>query len=437
MRMQSIRSEMFILALSLFSGGRGAVYGQTAPSQTPMAQTQGPVKITLDEAIQIALQHNHTLLAERTTIEQSQAQETTANLRPNPTLSGDTLLIPFFEPGNFNTTYIDNNAQFDIGLGYLFERGRKRQHRLQAAKDQTAVTTSTVEDNVRTLTFQVSSQFVSVQLAESALDLAVENMKSFQNTVDVSQLRYKDGDISEDDYLKIKLQLLQFQTDVSQAKLAKVQALIGLRQMLGYGSVPADYDVAGPFDYQPLKIDLEDLQGKALVQRPDLRAAQQGVTAAKSQYELAKANGKQDVSASIDYTHTAQTNSTSIFGSIPLPIFNRNQGEIARTKFVIEQAQEQERAASEQVMTDVLNAFEGVQDNEKIVALYASGYLDEAKQDRDISEYAYKRGAASLLDFLDAERSYRATQLAYRQALASYLTALEQLREAVGTRSLP
>jgi cobalt-zinc-cadmium efflux system outer membrane protein len=436
MRMQQMRSEIFILALCLCSGG-GSAYGQSAPAQTPLAQTQGPVKITLDEAIQIAIQHNHTLLAERTTIQQSQAQETTANLRPNLTLSGDAQFLPFLAPGNFNSTYIDNNAQFDIGLGYLFERGQKRQRRLQAAKDQTAVTTSTVEDNVRTLTFQVSSQFVSVQLAESTLDLAELDMKSFQNTVDISQIRYKDGDISEDDYLKIKLQLLQFQTDVSQAMLAKVQALIGLRQMLGYNSVPADYDVAGAFDYQPVKIDLEDLQGKALNLRPDLRAALQGVTAAKSQYELARANGKQDVTASIDYSHTGEANSASIFGSIDLPVFNRNQGEIARTKFVIEQAEELQRAASEQVMTDVLNAYEGVQDNEKIVALYASGYLDEAKQDRDISEYAYKRGAASLLDFLDAERSYRATQLAYRQALASYLTALEQLREAVGTRSLP
>jgi outer membrane protein, heavy metal efflux system len=435
MRIQHLRSEFFILALCLCCGG--GAYGQSTTAQTPLAQTQGPVRITLDEAIQIALQRNHTLLAERTTIEQSQAQETTANLRPNPTLSGDAQFLPFLEPQNFNSTYIDNNAQFDIGLGYLFERGQKRQHRLQAAKDQTAVITSTVEDNVRTLTFQVSSQFVSVQLAESTLDLAEQDMKSFQNTVDISQIRYKDGDISDDDYLKIKLQLLQFQTDVSQAMLTKVQALIGLRQMLGYGSVPADFDVAGAFDYQPLKIDLEDLQAKALNERPDLRAAQQGVVAAKSQYELAKANGKQDVTASIDYSHTGDANSASVFGSIDLPIFNRNQGEIARTKFVIEQAEELQRASSEQVMSDVLNAYEGVQDNGKVVALYQSGYLDEAKEDRDISEYAYKRGAASLLDFLDAERSYRATQLAYRQALASYLTALEQLREAVGTRSLP
>ena len=428
MRIQRVRFVCSAVAVCL----AGLAFGLSLP-----AQTQGPVRITLDEAIQLALQHNHALLAERTTILQNQALETTANLRPNPTLSGDAQFLPFFEPGNFNSAYIENNAQFDIGIGYLFERGRKRQHRLQAAKDQTAVTTSTVFDDERTLTFQVASQFISVQLAESTLDLAEQDMKSFQNTVDISQARYKAGDISEDDFLKIELQLLQFQTDVSQAVLAKVQALTGLRQMLGYQSVSADFDVAGDFDYQPLKIDLEDLQAAALRDRPDLRAAVQGVTAAKSQYELAKANGKQDVTASIDYSHTGDVNSASLFGSIDLPIFNRNQGEIARTNYAIAQAQELQLAASDQVMTDVLDAFEGVRDNDKVVALYRSGYLDEAKQDRDISEYAYKRGAASLLDFLDAERSYRATQLGYRQSLASYLTAVEQLREAVGTRSLP
>jgi cobalt-zinc-cadmium efflux system outer membrane protein len=428
MRIQRVRFVCSAVALCL----AGLTFGRSLP-----AQTQGPVRITLDEAIQLALQHNHALLAERTTILQSQAQETTANLRPNPTLSGDAQFLPFFEPGNFDSTYIENNAQFDIGIGYLFERGRKRQHRLQAAKDQTAVTASTVSDNERTLVFQVASQFISVQLAESTLDLAEQDMKSFQNTVDISQARYKAGDISEDDFLKIKLQLLQFQTDVSQAALAKVQALTGLRQMLGYQSVSADFDVAGDFDYQPLKINLEDLQAAALRDRPDLRAAAQAVIAARSQYELAKANGKQDVTASIDYTHTGDVNSASLFGNIGLPIFNRNQGEIARTNYAITQAQELQLAASDQVMTDVLDAYEGVRDNDKVIALYRSGYLDEAKEDRDISEYAYKRGAASLLDFLDAERSYRATQLAYRQSLASYLTAVEQLREAVGTRSLP
>jgi outer membrane protein, heavy metal efflux system len=404
---------------------------------TLAAQTQGPARITLDQAVQMALRHNHTLLAARTTIQQSEAEETTANLRPNPVLVGDAQFLPFFQPSQFSSQYLENTAQFDLGISYLFERGKKRLHRLQAARDQTAVTRSQVTDNERTVTFQAASQFINVQLAESALELAQENLKSFQNTVDISAARYKAGDISEDDYLKIKLQLLQFQTDVNQAQLARVQGLSDLRQLLGYESVPADYDVSGDFDYQPLQGNLEDLQTKALQTRPDLRAAQQGVTAAKSQYELQKAIGKRDFTGQINYTHVGEVNTASLFGSIQLPIFDRNQGEIARARYAISQAQEQENGTNGQVLTDVRDAYEGLRSNDQIVMIFRSGYLDESKQDRDISEYAYRRGAASLLDFLDAERSYRATQLAYRQALASYLTALEQLREAVGTRSLP
>lgn len=401
------------------------------------APAQGPVKITLDEAIQMALAHNHALLAARTAIQQSEAQETTAKLRPNPVLLGDAQFLPIFQPNQFSSDYLDNSAQFDLGLSYLFERGKKRQRRLQAAKDQTAVTRSQVADSERSLTFQVASQFFNVQLAESALDLAQENLKSFQNTVDITRERYRAGDIGKDDLLKIQLQLLQFQTDASQARLAKVQALADLRQLLGYDSVPADYDVAGALDYQPLSANLEDLQAKALSSRPDLRAAQQGVTAANSQYELARANGKRDITAQMNYTHITALNSASFFGSIQLPIFDRNQGEIARTRYAVTQAQEQQKATSDQVLTDVRDAYESLRTNDEVIQLYRSGYLDQAKEDRDISEYAYKRGAASLLDYLDAARSYRATELAYRQALASYMLALEQLREAVGTRTLP
>ena len=430
-----MRTRTMYFAVSILAA---SLAGWTAPAlaQTP-SPTQGPVKITLDDAIQMALTHNHTLLAARTTIQQNEAQETTANLRPNPVLLGDAQFLPVFNWDQFDSNYVDNLAQFDIGVSYLFERGKKRQHRLAAAKDATAVTRSSVADNERTLTFQVATLFTNAQLAESTLDLAQQDLKSFQNSVDISKERYRAGDISEDDYLKIKLQLLQFQSDASQAQLQRLQALSDLRQLLGRESVPLDYDVAGPFDYQPLNAKVEDLEVKALATRPDLRAAQQGVTAANSQFELAKANGKRDVTGQINYTHVAALSSISLFGQIQIPIFDRNQGEIARTKFVITQAQEQEKAASDQVITDVEDAYDGLQSNNQIVQLYRSGYLDDAQQDRDISEYAYKRGAASLLDFLDAERSYRATELAYRQSLAAYLLALEQLREAVGTRNLP
>jgi cobalt-zinc-cadmium efflux system outer membrane protein len=432
-----------LLVTVLFTGVAGA---QSPPAQSPapsppqaqtLAQKPGTVTVSLDYAIQMALQHNHNLLAARTTIQQSEAEETTANLRPNPVLIGDAQFLPIFQPSQFNSDYIDNTAQFDLGVSYLFERGKKRQHRLQAAKDLTAVTRSQVADNERSLAFNVASEFINVELAESTLELATQDLKSFQNSVDISEARYKAGDIGEGDLLKTKLQLLQFQTDVSAAQLARVQGLSDLRQLLGYESIAAEYDVAGAFDYQPVKGNLEDFEAKALQNRPDLRAAQQGVVAASSQHELQKAIGKRDVTGQANYTHVSYTNTVSLFGQIQLPIFDRNQGEIARAGYAVTQAQEQEKFANGQVLTDVRDAFESLRSNDQIVGLYRSGYLDQAQQSRDISEYAYRHGAASLLDFLDAERSYRSTQLAYREALASYLLALEQLRQAVGTRSLP
>jgi outer membrane protein, heavy metal efflux system len=404
-------------------------------AQTLNAQTTKI--ITLEQAIDLAMTHNHSLKATRTLILQNQAQEITANLRPNPSLAFDSQFIPIFTPSAFSVDDLNLTQQFDVGIGYLFERGGKRQRRLRAARDQTAVTRSQVTDAERTLAFNVGQQFVNVLLAESNLQFAIENLKGFKQSVDISEQQYKVGFISEADYLKIKLQMLQFQTDVSSAQLAKVQALVGLRELIGYDAVPENFDVEGDLAYQPVKSNKEDLQARALQERPDLRAAELGITAAQSQILLAQANGKQDVSGSYNFTHTAGQNSASIFGSIDLPIFNRNQGEIARTRYALTQAQESQQSASDTVMTDVANAYETLKSNDQVMQLYISGYLKQAQDSRDISEYAYKRGAASLLDFLDAERSYRAVQLSYRQQLASYMTAMEQLKEAVGSRNLP
>jgi cobalt-zinc-cadmium efflux system outer membrane protein len=391
----------------------------------------------LDQAIQMALEHNHNLLAARTTVQQSEAQEMTANLRPNPTLFTDWEYLPLVNPGGSIADYLHNSTEGDIGVSYLFERGKKRQHRLQAAKDATAVTRSQVADNERGLTFQVAQLFINVQLAQSTLDLAQQDLKSYQDTVDISELKYKSGGISENDYLKIKLQLLQFQQDVQQALLARAQALSDLRQLLGYESVPAEYAVTGTFDYEPLSLSFGDLEAKALANRPDLRASVQGVAAAGSQHELAKVNGKVDVTAAANYSHVNGISAMTFNVSVPLPVFNRNQGEIARTYHAVTQAQQQQAAAQGQVKTDVRDAYEALQSSDRVAQYFRSGYLDVSQKNRDISEYAYRRGAASLLDFLDAERTYRATQLAWRQTIAAYLTALEQLRAAVGTRSLP
>jgi cobalt-zinc-cadmium efflux system outer membrane protein len=299
------------------------------------------------------------------------------------------------------------------------------------------VTRSQVSDTERGLTFNVAQQFIGILLAKSNLQLATQDLASYQQTVNLSAEQYKAGAISEGDLLKIKLQLLAFQMDVSQAQLGLVQALASLRALVGYDALPAGYDVIGELAYQPLKLNQEDLQLEALELRPDYIAAQQGVTAAQSQYSLAKANGKRDLTTTFDYTHVSALNNAGLTFDIEIPIFNRNQGEIARSNYAITQAQETKTAVEETVMTDVANAYQAFKIGDEVVQLYLSGYLKQAEDSRDISEYAYKRGAASLLDFLDAERSYRATQLAYRQALATYMLAFEQLREVVGTRKLP
>jgi cobalt-zinc-cadmium efflux system outer membrane protein len=411
---------------------------QTGPQPGAQAASPNlPIHVTLDEAIDLALKHNHSLQAARTTILQNQAQEITANLRPNPTISWDTQFLPLFQPSDFTLDYLNNSAQFDFGVGYLIERGEKRQHRLEAAKDQTAVTTAQVADNERTLVFNVASQFITALQAQANLELAQTDLASFQQTQDLSEYKFKSGAMSEGDLLKIKLQMLQFQMDVSAAKLSLVQALAILRQLLGYQTVPETYTVDGQLEYKPVAAGEDDLKALALRQRADVRAAQLGVTAADSQLALAKANGKRDLDTSFNYTHVGAVNSGAFFFNIQLPIFDRNQGEIARTGYAITQSQELSSEQASIALTDVTNAYESLRTNDQVVQLFQSGYLKQAQDSRDISAYAYQRGAASLLDFLDAERSYRTTELAYRQALASYMTSLEQLRQAVGTRSLP
>src|SRR5664279_5070972 len=416
---------------------------QTAPPLAGPPQVPVPVlnpsepAITLERALELAKRNNPALQANQMLILQNKAQEITANLRPNPVLSSDTQFLPLFAPSLWSdSNYWETQAQYDVGVGYLFERGKKRQHRLDAAKTATAVTEAQVSDAQRTVLASTAQLFISALLAKSNLEFAENLFDSYKKTVDISEERHKAGAMSRNDLLKIQLQSLQFESDVSNAQLARAQALASLRQFLGFDSVPADYEVVGSLAYESVTARLEDLQSRALASRPDMQAAQRSVAASESQVGLAKANGKVDFNVNFDYTRLNQSNLGAFYFNIPLPVFNKNQGEIARTQYAVTQSQFQLKAAEQQVLTDVRNAYEGLHRSEQMVQLYDKGYLDKATESLDITKFSYEHGAASLLDFLDAERSYRSTELSYRQALATYMTSLEQLRQAVGTREL-
>jgi outer membrane protein, heavy metal efflux system len=408
------------------------------PPQVPVPMLNPSARaITLDQALDMAKRINPTLQANQTLILQNKAQEITANLRPNPVISWDTQYLPLFSPSLFtDSNYWETEAQYDVGIGYLFERGKKRQHRLEAAKTATAVTEAQVSDAQRTVLANAAQLFVNALLAKSNLEFAETLFDSYKKTVALSEEREKAGSMSRNDLLKIQLQSLQFESDISNAELVRAQALASLRQFLGFDSVPADYEVVGTLAYEAVTARLEDLQARALGNRPDLQAAQRSVAASASQVGLAKANGKVDLNVTFDYTRLNQSNLGAFYFSVPLPVFNKNQGEIARTQYAVTQSQFQQKAVEQQVLTDVQNAYEALRKSEQVVRLFDKGYLDKATQSLDITQFSYEHGAASLLDFLDAERSFRATQLSYRQALAAYMTAMEQLRQAVGSREL-
>lgn len=441
LRFKLLHTAAVLLAVAPSLWSQAAAPPAQVPTvpQLPASSPQAPpsMLVTLEQAIEFARKNNAVLQANRTLISQNKEQEVTANLRPNPVLTWDTQYLPLFTPGLWSSDYINNTAQFDAGVGYLFERGKKRQHRLQAAKDAMAVTEAQVFDAERTTIGNAAQQFVAALLAKANLEFAEQLLLSYQQTIRISREQFQAGGMSRVDLLKIQLQNLQLQSDVSAARIAKVQALADLRQLMGYDSVPRDYDVSGELTFTPVALRLESLQVRALKERPDLLAARRGIMAVESQIGLAKANATQDLSATFDYTHLNASNLAAFYFSIPLPIFNRNQGEVARNYFALTQSQFQEKAAEQQVLTDVTNAYESLQTAQEVVQLYQQGYLQQAQQALQITEFSFRHGAASLLDFLDAERSYRSTELNYRQALASYMGSLEALRLAVGSRNLP
>jgi cobalt-zinc-cadmium efflux system outer membrane protein len=415
----------------------GAAILAVALPATASAQVAGapPVpSLSMDDAVRMALERNQTLRATRLTIDESKADEITAALKPNVSASFSADGFPLFSPGTLNFSTLGSVVNYGVGLGYTFERGDKRQRRISVARDTTDLTAKTVLDSERQLRFQTEQAFINVLLAKATLDVSQQNLKSFSDEVDINRQRVTAGDLSGGDFLKISIQKLQFETDVSAAELALLQAKATLRQSIGYDSVPADFDVRGDLVYTAHTVTLDDLTREALASRPDLQGAQQAVRVAEDSAALERSNRARDVDGSLDYTRNGFGPVSTLGAGVAfdLPFHDRNQGNIAHADVAVRQATETAAATRAAVLTDVATAFAQYQTNEKVVQLYESGYLDQARQSLDITSFAFQRGAATLLDLLDAERTSRSVQIAYRQALAAYLTGVRQLNFVVG-----
>jgi cobalt-zinc-cadmium efflux system outer membrane protein len=384
---------------------------------------------------------NPTLKAARLNIDESRAAEITAYLRPNPdlTLLADgTQISP-----SLGVWRPLAGTDYSPNVSYLHERGGKRELRFEGAKKSTDIANSTYLDQERGLVFTLRNAFVQVLQAKAVLDNAKENLAYWDRELGVSRTRLSAGDIAQLDLNRLTLQRVQFETDIETATVNLRTAKIQMLTLLNDRTPVEQFDVAGPYDFTENLMPVEQFRNLALASRPDLKAAMQNVELAKTQHRLAVANGSTDPTFAAWYTKNPSFNNpfdnqTIGFSvSIPLRIFDRNQGEKERTEIDIRRTQRLQDAASAQVFSDVDSAYVTMTSATRLLQSYKDTYMKLATSVRDTMSLAYRNGGSSLLDYLDAEKSYRDTRLAYLNLIGSYLTAAAQMNQAVGREVIP
>ena len=384
---------------------------------------------------------NPALKADADNVDEMRAEEITAYLRPNPqfTVSADgTQIAP-------NHGVWEPLAGTDVqpGVSYLHERDHKRELRRESAREGTRISEAQHEDLKRNLEFTLRSAFVQTLEAKYVLKLAQDNLDYYDKIIDISSNRLKAGDIAQIDFDRIELLRVQYESELQTALVNLRTAKIQLLQLLNDRTPVEQFDVTGVFDFSDALGPLDDFRQAALSTRPDLQAALATIQQSETNHKLAISNGSTDPTLSAWYTWNASNNNpdaTQTLGvsvSVPLRVFDRNQGEKKRTEIDIERSRQASEATRAQVFSDVDTAYELVRSNVALLKPYKAKYNDEALRVRDTVTYAYQHGGASLMDFLSAQSDYRQVQLAYAQLIGAYLTAAGQLNLAVGREVIP
>jgi outer membrane protein, heavy metal efflux system len=385
---------------------------------------------------------NPTLKAAQINIDESRDEEITAYLRPNPDLTfGFDQINPFTTqppPNGGPNVYSPFAFTEPVGsISYLHERRHKRELRLEAAKKNTDVTASAYTDQERNLIFNLRSAFVQTLQAKAVQENAKQNLAYWDRELEVNRTRFKAGDLAEVDMDRLELQRVQFESDFETAVVNLRTAKIQLLMLLNDRTPIEKFDVTGPFDYRDELQPMEEYRNIALANRPDLKEAVQNVELARVNYELAVANGSTDPTFSVDFGRNPPIPAyMGVSVSIPLRIFDRNQGEKARTQIDIGRNERLRDAAEAQVYNDVDSAYVTLVSSVTLLRPYKTKYLKLANDTRDKISFSYQNGGASLLDYLDAEKATRDVQLAYLNLIGSYLTAAAQMNMAVGREVL-
>lgn len=397
-------------------------------AQVTFAQRQ---VLTWQQVQQRFRANNPTLLAGQTTINESRADEITAYLRPNPDITlGWDQLTPF--QGNPYRPLAQSYLLWS--MGYLHEREHKRELRLASAKEATAISISAQSDLERNLMFNLRDAFVRVMQAKAVRQVAQENLDYYNKELAITQERLTAGDISQVDFQRVDLQRVQFESDLETADVNLRTAKIDLLALLRDSASPDQFDVSESFEFQEPSVTLASLRTIAMNNRPDLKAAEQSLDKAKIDHRLAVANGSSDPVFSVDLSRQPAPLNTYIGASVnfPLRIFDRNQGEKQHTLLDIDRNENLHDAAEVAALHDVNAAYATLESTIRLLRPYQAKYLKEAEAIRSSVSFAYQHGGASLLDFLDAQRQYRDTQLSYLNLVGAYFSAANQVNFSAG-----
>lgn len=398
---------------------------------TADAQDSPPAPLTLAQVLDIARAKNPTLLSSQQHVMATKAAEITARLRVNPTftLSGSNTTLPANNPSS-PYTYIGNVSR-------LFERGQKRRWRLDAADANTKVVLSQLDDQQRQTELQVKDTFATMLGAKAALQVAQDNLDSYRKTLDLSKARLDAGDISKTDFERIDLQLAEFESDYANAKLNLEQASDSLQLLIGVEKPAVNFDITGQLEAPALSVTLAQAEEDGLAHRPDFLAAEQSVTLADANVKLGDAQGTTDPTLGAEYERLGIYNSVGFQISIPVRVFDRNQGEKQRTRYEAQSARLSETAARNQVLNDVDQAWAAYQAALTVATRYNSHYVTESEQVRANLEFSYRHGGATLLDYLDALRNYRQIHLDALSANQQVWLSIHQLSAAAATEMVP
>lgn len=400
----------------------------TTPSQSPVPSSSAP--LSMQQAIDICLAQNPTLIAARQNLLSVKSQELQAGVRENP----------YFALNGSNLTeaeYFNNPYGLTLGVGRLFERGNKREWRLDTARSTTAQTDAQLHLTEQQTIYAVRQAFTNFVIAKAAKKLADDNLADFRHELNIANDRYKAGDLAKLDFERLDLQLAQFETDEANAEEAAEQASDQLQVLLGFDKPRANFDVTGDVVPPPVTQTQDGLEQKALDSRPDLKAAQAAVAVADAQVKLAYANGTADPTLEADFNRTGTENSVGFVFNIPIRIFDKNQGNKETAKYTALSNRSTVTATRNQVVSDVDQAYASYTTYKLLSDRYNGHYLDEAKDILDISRFSYEHGGLALIDYLDALRDSRSVTSDALNAYQQTWLAIHQLSFVTATNILP